>query len=153
MKIRRQQLILDIIADNPMATQEQLVQELFQRGLRVSQATISRDIKELGLVKIPLGANRYSYALPPDQTVINTYGRLQRLVKDSVTKIDDSENIIMIRTLPGAANAVASCLDNLAWPEIIGTVAGDDTILMVIKSKRMVTKVLTRLRELKKKDE
>lgn len=148
MKTRRQQLILEIIASNPMATQEQLVQELLERGLKVTQATISRDIKELGLVKVPLGENQYSYALPPNQAAINAYGRLQRLVKDSVLKVDDSENIILIRTLPGTAHAVASCLDSLAWPEVIGTVAGDDTILVVVKPKEAVERVLRRFREL-----
>jgi len=151
MKTRRQQLILEIIASNPMATQEQLVQELLERGLRVTQATVSRDIKELGMVKVPLGENQYSYALPPNQAAINAYGRLQRLVKDSVLKVDDSENIILIRTLPGTAHAVASCLDSLAWPEVIGTVAGDDTILVVVKPKEAVERVLRRFRELREK--
>lgn len=151
MKSKRQQLIMEIITGNPMATQEQLVQELFERGLKVTQATVSRDIKELGLIKAPVGANKYSYALPPNQAAINAYGRLERLIKDSVLKIDDSENIILIRTLPGAAHAVASCLDSLAWPEVIGTVAGDDTILMVIKPKKVVARVRDRLLELKEK--
>lgn len=149
MKIKRQQLILEIIAANPMATQEQLVRELHERGLKVTQATVSRDIKELGLIKYPLGDNQYSYVLPPNQAAVNAYSRLQRLVKDSVLKINDSENIILVRTLPGTAHAVASCLDSLPWPEIIGTVAGDDTILIVVKPREMVASVLERLHKLR----
>lgn len=150
MKSKRQQLILEIVSSNPMATQDQLAKELLARGLRVTQATISRDIKELGLVKIPAGDNQYSYTVPPNQAVINAYGRLQRLFKDSVLKVDDSENLILIRTLPGTAHAVASCLDSLAWREVIGTVAGDDTILVIVKPKEAVSAVLEKFFELRK---
>ncbi|KYH31645.1 arginine repressor [Moorella mulderi DSM 14980] len=115
----------------------------------MTQATVSRDIKELGLVKVPAGENLYRYAAPPGQPLVNTYGRLQRLFEDSVVKVDDSENLILIRTMPGTAHAVASCLDNLAWPEIIGTVAGDDTILVIVKPKEAVATVLKRFEELR----
>ncbi len=115
----------------------------------MTQATVSRDIKELGLIKVPAGENLYHYAAPPAQPVINAYHRLQRLFADSVTKIDDSENLILIRTLPGTAHAVASCLDNTAWPEIIGTVAGDDTILVIVKPREAAGRVLKRFQELR----
>ncbi len=149
MKIKRQQLILEIIAKNPMATQEQIVQELDERGFKVTQATVSRDIKELGLIKYPFGENHHRYVLPPNQAAVNAYSRLQRLVKDSVLKVDDSENLILVRTLPGTAHAVASCLDSLPWPEILGTVAGDDTILIVVKPREMVPVVIERLQKLR----
>ncbi|BCV21768.1 arginine repressor [Moorella sp. Hama-1] len=148
MKTQRQQLILKLIAATPIATQDQLAKELRRRGLRVTQATVSRDIKELGLVKVPAGENLYRYAAPPGQRLINPYGRLQRLFTDSVIKVDDSENLILIRTLPGTAHAVASCLDSIDWPEVIGTVAGDDTILVIVKPKEAVATVLQRFREL-----
>ncbi|WP_141264939.1 arginine repressor [Moorella sp. E308F] len=148
-KARRQQLILEIIARTPVTTQEQLARELNKHGLKVTQATVSRDIKELGLVKVPAGENLYRYAAPPGQPPVNVYGRLQRLFQDSVVKVDDSENLILIRTLPGTAHAVASCLDNVAWPEIIGTVAGDDTILVIVKPKEAVAAVLKRFDELR----
>ena len=109
---------------------------------------MSRDIKELGLIKVPAGENLYRYAAPPGQRLINPYGRLQRLFTDSVIKVDDSENLILIRTLPGTAHAVASCLDSINWPEVIGTVAGDDTILVIVKPKEAVATVLQRFREL-----
>ncbi|MBC7324749.1 MAG: arginine repressor [Moorella sp. (in: Bacteria)] len=148
-KARRQQMILEIITGTPVTTQEQLAKELRKRGLEITQATISRDIKELGLIKVATGDNFYRYAPPPAQPAVNVYGRLQRLFEDSVIKIDDSENLILIRTLPGSAHAVASCLDNLAWPEIIGTVAGDDTILVIVKPKEAVATVLQRFRDLR----
>nr|WP_246187380.1 arginine repressor [Moorella glycerini] len=142
-------MILEIIASKPVTTQEQLARELHQHGLKVTQATVSRDIKELGLVKVPAGENLYHYVAPPGQPLVNAYGRLQRLFEDSVVKVDDSENLILIRTLPGTAHAVASCLDSLAWPEIIGTVAGDDTILVIVKPKGAVATVLKRFEELR----
>ncbi|MDK2820065.1 MAG: transcriptional regulator of arginine metabolism [Clostridia bacterium] len=148
-KTKRQKLILDLIAGIPISTQDQLVQELRRRGLEVTQATISRDIKELGLVKVAVGDNLYCYAAPPEQRVINAYSRLQRFFNDSIIKIDDSENLILIRTLPGTAHAIASCLDNMSWPEIIGTVAGDDTILVIVKPKEAVPTVLKKFEEIK----
>ncbi|GFN23334.1 MAG: arginine repressor [Thermoanaerobacteraceae bacterium] len=143
-KAERQQLILSIIGEKPIETQGQLLQELRARGLEVTQATVSRDIKELGLIKVPAGQNSYRYAPPPEERRPNPYLRLQRLFQDSVAKVDFSENLILIRTLPGTAHAVASCIDQIEWPEIIGTVAGDDTILVIIKPKDAVPAIFQR---------
>lgn len=147
-KVARQRLILGIITEKPVSTQWQLTQELKKRGLKVTQATVSRDIKELGLIKIPFGDNRYRYALPPEDRRSNPYLRLERLFQDSVVKIDFSENLVVVRTLPGTAHAVASCIDQVEWPEIIGTVAGDDTILVIVKPKEAVTGILDRFHAL-----
>jgi len=147
-KAARQRLILGIITEKPVATQWQLTQELKKRGLKVTQATVSRDIKELGLIKIPFGENRYRYALPPGDRRSNPYLRLERLFQDSVLKIDHSENLVVVKTLPGTAHAVASCIDQVEWPEIIGTVAGDDTILVIVKPKEAVPRILERLHAL-----
>lgn len=143
-KVKRQQLILSIIAEKSIETQLQLTQELRARGLKVTQATVSRDIKELGLIKVPSGENSYRYAPPPEERRLNPYVRLQRLFQDSVTKVDFSENLILIRTLPGTAHAVASCIDQIEWKEIIGTVAGDDTILVIVKPKEAVPEIFNR---------
>lgn len=143
-KNKRQQLILTIIAQKPIETQLQLLQELRAKGLKVTQATVSRDIKELGLIKVPFGENSYRYAPPPEERRANPYVRLERLFRDAVTKVDFSENLILIRTLPGAAHAVASCIDQIQWQEIIGTVAGDDTILVIVKPKEAVPEILQR---------
>ncbi|HHP50576.1 MAG TPA: arginine repressor [Moorella mulderi] len=148
-KAQRHRLILEIISSVEVSTQEQLAQELKKRGLRVTQATLSRDIKELGLLKVPSGENQYRYVHPASQPVPNPYIRLQRLFMDSVLSVDSSENLIVIRTLPGAAHAVASCLDNVGWREVIGTVAGDDTILVVVKPRGAVDLVLERCRKLR----
>lgn len=142
MKAVRQRKILEIINSQVVETQEDLANILKARGYEVTQATISRDIKELGLVKIHAGENKYHYALPQENRLGNVYNRLERLFRDSVTSINDSENLILIRTLPGTAHAVASCIDHTDWKEIIGTVAGDDTILIIVKPKKLVKKVL-----------
>ncbi|NPV26242.1 MAG: arginine repressor [Firmicutes bacterium] len=141
MKTRRHLKILEIIESRAIQTQEELAEELRKNGFDVTQATVSRDIRELRLVKVPWGDEAYRYSVPREHTPGNVQERMKRLFKDSVTHIDNSENLIIIRTLPGTAHAVASTIDNANWPEIIGTVAGDDTILVVVKPKDLTEAV------------
>lgn len=151
MKAGRQRKILEIISSQIIETQEELANALKATGYDVTQATVSRDIKELGLIKVPAGENLYRYAVPQENTKVSSssyYHRLERLFRDSVTNIDDSENLIVIRTLPGTAHAVASCIDHLEWSEILGTVAGDDTILIIVKPKEAVSSVLEKFHKL-----
>ena len=148
MKAERQRAILRVIGEEPVETQLQLANMLRNRGFKVTQATISRDIKELGLVKIPGDSNKYNYAAPPEHRMANVFGRLERMFQDSVVSFEDSENLILVKTLPGTAHAVASCIDNIIWKEIIGTVAGDDTILCIVKPKEAVRAIMDRFRSL-----
>ena len=148
MKLRRQQMILEIIEEKPVATQEELAEELLARGIKTTQATISRDIKELQLVKVPVGPNVYRYAWPHKLEPPRSNERLRRLFRENVVKVDFSENLVLIRTLPGAAQGVASALDHAGWKEIIGTVAGDDTILVIVKPRDVVVQVVERLESL-----
>ncbi|WP_227766032.1 arginine repressor [Zhaonella formicivorans] len=148
MKAGRQRKILEIISQQAIETQEELANALRAKGYDVTQATVSRDIKEMGLVKIPTGENTYRYALPQENKLGNIYSRLERMFRDAVTSIDYSENLILIRTLPGTAHAVASCIDHIEWKEIIGTVAGDDTILVIVKPKKAVANVLQEFNKL-----
>lgn len=148
MKAHRQKKIMELIDKHEIETQDELVEALHSQGYDITQATISRDIKELGLVKVPGGIKAYRYSLPGEQRGGNYRLRLERLFRDSVLSSNDSENLIIVRTLPGAANAVASCLDHVDWPEIIGTVAGDDTILLIIKPKGAVVEIMERLNSL-----
>lgn len=141
MKGKRQRKIIDIITSQIICTQEELARVLQSDGFSVTQATISRDIKELGLVKVPSDDNLYRYALPSDSRGPNPISRLHKVFRDSVLNIDYSENIIVIRTLTGNAHAVAACLDYSDWEGMLGTVAGDDTILVVVKPKDAVEKV------------
>lgn len=149
MKLRRQQLILEIIEAKPIATQDELAQELRSRGIYATQATISRDIKELQLIKIPTGVDSYRYARPQkQQDSPRIFDRLRRLFHDSVVSIDHSENLVVIHTLPGAAQGVASAIDQMGWQEVIGTVAGDDTIIVVVKPRELVLEVVERFESL-----
>ena len=147
-KLGRQRAVLEIISRQVVSTQDQLALELRKRGYQATQATVSRDIKELGLIKVPAGSGNYRYALAGGQQLGEVHARMQRLFRDSVVNIDYSENLILIRTLPGTAHAVASCIDSIRWPEIIGTVAGDDTILAIVKPKKAVPQVMEKFRAL-----
>ena len=126
-------------------TQDELADALRNEGIDVTQATVSRDIKELMLVKVPTGNDSYRYAFPAERNVTVSVARLEKTFQDSVLSMDSSGNIIVLRTLPGTAQAVAYVLDNVRWPEIIGTVAGDDTIFLVVKPESAVEHVKERL--------
>ncbi|WP_177503890.1 arginine repressor [Anaerosinus sp.] len=148
MKAIRHARIKEIIENTIVETQEDLAEALRKQNIEVTQATVSRDIKEMMLIKIPTGDGRYRYAYPIEKNVIFSKSRMARMFQDSVIGLNFSENIIVIKTLPGTANAVASTLDYAKWPEIIGTVAGDDNILVVVKPIDAVAEVLKKLESL-----
>lgn len=145
MKAWRQKKILEAIAKKKIATQAQLAGELRSAGFNVTQATVSRDIRELGLVKA-IGENGIGYYTLPEQSVlVQNDERLKRLFKDSVTFMDFSENLIIVKTYPGEAQGVASAIDMANWEEVIGTVGGDDTVLIIVKPKEATPAVIDRL--------
>jgi transcriptional regulator of arginine metabolism len=148
VKIQRQKKIIEIISQKQIQTQIEMAAALHSAGFKVTQATVSRDIKELNLIKAPAGKNTVRYTLPETLTLAQSDNRLKRLFKDSVVSIDYSENLIVIKTLPGEAQGVASAVDRAGWPEIIGTVAGDDTILAIVKPKRYLPILLKRFNQL-----
>lgn len=151
MKVKRQSKILEIIRDNEIDTQEALAEKLNEAGFNVTQATVSRDIRELRLTKVSVGAGRQKYAaISNDEGEIGE--RLKRVFKDGVTSIDFAQNIIVIKTLTGMAMAVAAALDAMENTEIIGTIAGDDTIFSVVKNESKAVKLIERLRENISKD-
>lgn len=145
MKPRRQMKIQEIITKEVIRTQEELADKLRLAGFDVTQATVSRDIKEMGLIKLPTADDDYRYAIPTEVHPANLTDRLKRLLRETVVSINDSENLIVIHTIPGNAHALAAVLDNTNWDEVIGTVAGDDTILLVIKPKEAVPAVIERM--------
>jgi transcriptional regulator of arginine metabolism len=148
MKTWRQKKILEIVQKQTVETQEELARALRETGFKVTQATVSRDIKELGLVKVPGDKGFVRYATSDDIMARPSDERLKRLFRDSVTGVDYSENLIIIKTLPGEAQGVASAIDRSRWPEIIGTVGGDDTILVIIKPKKSTLGIVNRFTEL-----
>ncbi|WP_182199497.1 transcriptional regulator AhrC/ArgR [Paraliobacillus salinarum] len=124
--------IRELITENEIETQDELVDALHELGYNVTQATVSRDIKELHLVKVPLSDGRYKYSLPADQR-FNPLEKLKRLMRDAFIRMDEANNLLVLKTLPGNANALGALIDNLDWEEILGTICGDDTILIICK--------------------
>lgn len=142
MKVQRQKKIIEIISQKPVKTQKELADALRAEGLMVTQATISRDIKELGLVKAPGEKEKARYLLPQNPPSFSREERLRRVFKESVVSVDFSENLIVVKTLPGEAQGVAAALDRASPGGVIGTVAGDDTIIVVVKPRKYVAELL-----------
>jgi transcriptional regulator of arginine metabolism len=134
MKGQRHVKIREIITNNEIETQDDLVETLRNAGFNVTQATVSRDIKELHLIKVPLDDGRYKYSMPADQR-FNPMQRLRRALSDHFVSIDYTDNLVVLKCLPGTANTISALLDNLDWNEIMGTISGDDTILIICRSK------------------
>ena len=133
MKSQRQAKILEIISTINVETQEQLILELERAGVRSTQATISRDIKELRIVKelTSLGTYRYTTAV---REVPSTFsGRLNTIFRECVTRYDYAQNIVVIHTMPGLAAAAASAIDSMNLSIVVGTLAGDDTVMVVMR--------------------
>lgn len=149
MKSVRQVAILDIIEKQDVETQEELAEALRARGIQVTQATVSRDIKELRLLKVlsPNGAYKYATA---DKAENGLNERFIRMLAESMLSVAASNNLIVVKTLSGSANVAAEALDSLHWPEILGSLAGDNTILLIIRSNEEVSGVITRIQEMMK---
>jgi transcriptional regulator of arginine metabolism len=141
-------MIREIIEQKQIETQCQLTEELQKHGFHVTQATISRDITEIGLIKVASGENSFRYNFPPGIISGNSFDRAKRMLRENMMKLEISHNIIILKTLPGSAQGVAFCLDGLGWKEIAGCVAGDDTILLVTREGEDAKKLGENLQEL-----
>lgn len=133
MKSKRQAKILEIISTTNVETQEQLLQELQRAGFTSTQATISRDIKELRIVKELTSFGTYRYTTAAKEMPNSFLDRLNTIFRESVTNFDYAQNLVVIHTLPGLANAAASALDAMNMSVVLGTLAGDDTVFVVMR--------------------
>ena len=149
MKTVRQVAILDIIEKQEIETQEELASALNARGIRVTQATVSRDIKELRLLKVLTPSGKYKYATG-DQADNNLTDRFIRMLAESLLSVSSANNLIVVKTLSGSANVAAEALDSMHWPEVLGTLAGDNTVLLIIRSYEETITVTSRIREMMK---
>lgn len=149
MKTVRQEAILDIIEKQEIETQEELASALNARGIRVTQATVSRDIKELRLLKVLTPSGKYKYATG-DQADNNLTDRFIRMLAESLLSVSSANNLIVVKTLSGSANVAAEALDSMHWPEVLGTLAGDNTVLLIIRSNEETITVTSRIREMMK---
>lgn len=145
MKNRRQRRILEIVSNETIGTQKELAERLQQEGFETTQATISRDIKELLLIKVNIGGDRYKYVIAQETPV--TDAKLRMVLREFILSYDYSENLLILNTAPGNANTVASAIDRARWPQVIGTLAGDDTVMLVIKPKEAVQEVVEKIED------
>jgi len=149
MKQLRQRAIRDLVEQRQIRTQQELAAALRDRGFRATQATISRDVAELGLGKGSRDG-RAAYVLPPRLRDAEVSGedRLRRLLADVPVEFRVADLILVIRTLPGSAHAVAAALDRTRWPEIVGSIAGDDTVFVACPDRPAVARLRQRFEEL-----
>jgi len=145
-KLSRHGVILNLVKQGPLASQDDLRRELSKHGFQVTQATLSRDIHKLGLVKMPQG-----YTLPQNGAATAAqpavYG-VERLFREFVREVREAQNLLVVKTAVGSAQSVAVAWDAESWPDVVGTVAGDDTILVICANRTLARKVAARIREL-----
>lgn len=149
MKSARQTAILSLIEQQDIKTQEELAQKLQEMNIKITQATVSRDIKELRLLKVLSASGEYKYATS-DQAEHGISERFVRMFVDSVLSIASSGNIIVIKTLSGSADVAGEAIDSMRWPEILGTISGDNTIFVVVKNENDTQEVVERFNEILK---
>lgn len=146
MKAKRQMRIIELVSHNVITSQEELCRMLAREGIKVTQATISRDIKELNMVRVPAGDGRYKYALMPGDPSAVYKERFHRLFKDCCIDMAHSGNVVLVKTISGTASAVGEAIDGLSIDGILGTVAGDNAVLVVAKDGHPAEEVIQSLR-------
>jgi transcriptional regulator of arginine metabolism len=149
MKQLRQRAIRDLVEQRPIRTQQELAAALRERGFRTTQATISRDVAELGLIKAGRSGTQ-AYAIPPRLREADTSGedRIRTLLRDMPVEIRDAGTMLVLRTLPGSAHPLAAALDRARWPEVMGSIAGDDTVFVAFADRGSMGRVRRRLQGL-----
>ena len=147
MKTGRQSKIIEIIQKNEVETQEELSEYLVREGYSVTQATVSRDIRELKLTKISMSNGRQKYAIlndaPDDMSQ-----KYARILRDGFVSMDMAQNILVIKTVSGMANAVCAALDSMQMQEIVGSIAGDDTIMCAIRTVEDTTALMKKIKKI-----
>lgn len=144
----RQNRIVDLIGERDIDTQDELTELLKKEGYKVTQATVSRDINELKISKIPAGEGRQKYAVVTGGHDAHLAGKYIRVLRDGFVSMDNAQNILVVRTVPGMAMAVAAALDAMSLKEVVGSIAGDDTIMMAIRTTPETKVVMDKIREI-----
>lgn len=149
MKQLRQRAIRDLLGQRPIRTQQELAGALRERGFRATQATISRDVSELGLVKVSREGVQ-TYAVPARLSEAESTGeeRLRTLLHDLPVEVREAGPLLVLRALPGSAHAIAAALDRARWPEVVGSIAGDDTVFVAFGDRASQQRVRNRLAQL-----
>ncbi|MGM7688848.1 transcriptional regulator AhrC/ArgR [Staphylococcus felis] len=136
--------IREIISNEQIETQDDLVRRLNDYEMNVTQATVSRDIKELQLIKVPAPSGQYIYSLPNDRRY-HPLEKLGRYLMDSFVKIDGTDNLLVLKTLPGNAQSIGAILDQIDWEEVLGTICGDDTCLIICQNEIAASEIKSRI--------
>ena len=147
MKTGRQSKIIEIIQKNEVETQEELSEYLVREGYSVTQATVSRDIRELKLTKISMNNGRQKYAILNDASD-DMSQKYARILRDEFVSMDMAQNILVIKTVSGMANAVCAALDSMQMQEIVGSIAGDDTIMCAIRTVEDTTALMKKIKKI-----
>lgn len=147
MKAERQAKILDLIVKKEIGTQEELTMELERAGFLATQATVSRDIREMKLTKVAMSDGKLRY-VAYRKTQEDMRKKFIRIFRDGYVSMDNAQNILVIRTVAGMAMAVAAALDNMELPEIVGCIAGDDTVMCAVRSVDDTVTIMNRLRKI-----
>lgn len=146
MKVERHSKIIEIIGKNDIETQEDLADALNREGYNVTQATVSRDIRELKLTKVSVnGKQKYVVLNQNETSLVDKY---RRVLKDGYVSMDMAQNILVIKTVSGMAMAVAAALDAMNWNEVVGTIAGDDTIMCAIRTVEDTKALMEKIRRM-----
>ena len=145
MKNNRQEKILAIIEAEPIETQEQLLSKLQEQGIESTQATISRDIKQLHLIKEPVGGGRYRYAVSAQKIKAQLCRQIAGHPARSILSADRAQNLVVVKMMPGLGPAAGSAFDGMEIPAIVGTVSGDDTVLVVLRDEQSAAEFCTEL--------
>lgn len=150
MKSARHSLILEIIEEKDIETQEELAEELTRRGVKVTQATVSRDIKELRLLKVLADHGGYKYETV-ERAEKGMNDRFIRILSESVISVEAVNNLIVVKTLSASASAACEAIDSMKWNEVLGTIAGDNTLLIIARSEEAVESLMNRFNTLIKR--
>ncbi|GAA0723708.1 arginine repressor [Clostridium malenominatum] len=147
MKVTRHAKIFELIATRDIETQEELAEELKKSGMNVTQATVSRDIKELKLIKVLSSSGNYKYATI-NQAENNISNKLVNIFTQSVVNVENVDNFVIIKTLSGSASAAAEAIDSLRFEGIAGTIAGDNTIFVLVRTQEQAITITQRMKKM-----
>ena len=148
MKHDRQSVIMEIISERDIETQNQLLEALAERGVKSTQATLSRDIRDMRIIKELGPSGSYRYVLATSQENADLDARLKKIFKECVLSYDLAQNILVIKTLPGLAQAAGSTLDGMDIPGLVGTIAGDDTAFLALKDNDLALSLYNEIEQL-----
>lgn len=151
MKGKRQREILRIIEETEIETQQQLLSELKERGIPSTQTTLSRDIRELHMVKELTSYGTYRYIVSKPKETLDVTARLRTIFKEGVTSFDAAQNIVVLKTMPGLASAAGAAIDGMKIPDLVGSLAGDDTVILIMRTNEAAVKFCFEIHHILKK--